>query len=423
MCGMSAHTSPVLSSAAINLRRLVVLRAIALGGQALAVGVAVDTLHMALPLKPLVLILAALAVVNLFTWLRLNRPWPIRDAELFAQLALDVLVLTGLLYYTGGSTNPFAPLYLLPLTLTAAALPRAWTWAMVGLTVACYTLLLFVYVPLPGTHAMHGDEFQMHVVGMWLGFLLSAALIATFAVRMSATLRERDRLAAAMREQALKHERVLALGTLATGAAHELGTPLSTMAVLVRDFSPERPVSGEALSILRGQIARCKEILSSLSAAAGQVRAEAGASRPLDAWLEELVQRWQSLRPGVPLRTHFDGTRPAPRIVAEQTLAQAIVNILNNAADASPAAVEVSGHWTEEELVLEIADRGTGLAPEIMHRAGEPFLSTKGEGLGLGLFLAYTTFNRFGGAVRLLARAGGGTLCRLTLPLAALRVS
>jgi two-component system sensor histidine kinase RegB len=182
-------------------------------------------------------------------------------------------------------------------------------------------------------------------------------------------------------------------------------------------------VSGEALSILRNQIARCKEILSSLSAAAGQVRAEAGASRPLDAWLEELMQRWQSLRPGVPLRTHFDGTRPAPRIVAEQTLAQAITNILNNAADASPAAVEVSGHWTEEELVLEIADRGSGLAPEIMHRAGEPFLSTKGEGLGLGLFLAYTTFNRFGGAVRLLARAGGGTLCRLTLPLAALRVS
>ncbi len=423
MCGMPAHTSPVLSSAAINLRRLVVLRAIALGGQALAVGVAVDTLHMALPLKPLVWILAAMAVVNLFTWLRLRRPWPIRDAELFAQLALDVLALTGLLYYTGGSTNPFAPLYLLPLTLTAAALPRAWTWAMVGLTVACYTLLLFVYVPLPGTHAMHGDEFQMHVVGMWLGFLLSAALIATFAVRMAATLRERDRLAAAMREQELKHERVLALGTLATGAAHELGTPLSTMAVLVKDLAPERPVSGEALSILGNQIARCKEILSSLSAAAGQVRAEAGSSRPLDAWLEELVQRWRASRPGVEARVQLDGPQPAPAIVAEQTLAQAITNILNNAADASPAAVEVGGHWTEDELVLEIADRGSGLAPEIMHRAGEPFLSTKGEGLGLGLFLAYTTFNRFGGAVRLLARAGGGTLCHLTLPLAALRVS
>ena len=298
MCGMSAHTSPVPSSAAINLRRLVVLRAIALGGQALAVWVAVDTLHMALPLRPLVLILAAMAVVNLFTWLRLRRPWPIRDAELFAQLALDVLVLTALLYYTGGSTNPFAPLYLLPLTLTAAALTRTYTWAMAGLTVACYSALLFVYVPLPGTHAVHGEEFQLHVVGMWLGFLLSAGLIAWFAVKMAATLRSRDRLVSAMREQELTHERVLALGTLATGAAHELGTPLSTMAVLVKDLTPGKAVAAETLSILRNQIARCKEILSSLSAAAGQVRAEAGSSRPLDAWLEELMQRWQSLRPG-----------------------------------------------------------------------------------------------------------------------------
>lgn len=417
------RSAPLPSSTAINLRRLILIRVIAIAGQALTVAFAVASLHMSLPLRPLVLILAAMAVVNLFTWLRLRRPWPIRDAELFAQLALDVLALTALLYYTGGSTNPFAPLYLLPLTLTAAALTRTYTWAMAGLTVTCYSALLFVYVPLPGTHAVHGEEFQLHVVGMWLGFLLSAGLIAWFAVKMAATLRSRDRLVNAMREQELTHERVLALGTLATGAAHELGTPLSTMAVLVKDLTPGKAVATETLSILRNQIARCKEILSSLSAAAGQVRAEAGSSRPLDAWLEELMQRWQSLRPGVPVRTHFDGTRPSPRIVAEQTLAQAITNILNNAADASPAAVEVSGHWTEDELVLEIADRGSGLAPEIMNRAGEPFLSTKGEGLGLGLFLAYTTFNRFGGAVRLLARAGGGTLCRLTLPLAALRVS
>ena len=146
------------------------------------------------------------------------------------------------------------------------------------------------------------------------------------------------------------------------------------------------------------------------------MRAEAGASRALDAWLEELMQRWQSLRPGVPVRTHFDGTRPAPRIVAEQTLAQAIVNILNNAADASPAAVEVSGHWTEEELVLEIADRGSGLAPEIMNRRRAVPEHERGRP-GARPVSGHTTFNRFGGAVRLLARAGGGTLCRLTLPL------
>ncbi len=404
-------------TAAINLRRIVVLRTLTLSGQALAVWVAVQSLHIWLPLKPLVLILAAMSVLNLLTWLRLARAWPVRDGELFAQLTFDVLALTGLLYYTGGSTNPFAPLYLLPITLTAAAMTRVYTWSMVALTVACYTALLFVYVPLPGAHAGHGDEFQMHVVGMWLGFLVSAVLIATFAVRMSATLRERDRLAAAMREQALKHERVLALGTLATGAAHELGTPLSTLAVLLKDLAPRKPVDAETLSILRAQVARSKEILASLSASAGAARAEAGAPQALDAWLEELMRRWQARRPGVRTRWQLDGMQPAPRIVAELTLTQAVVNILNNAADVSPDDVEVNGRWTADELVLEIADRGPGIAPEVEERAGQPFVSTKGEGLGLGLFLAYTTLSRFGGTVRLLKREGGGTLCRLMLPL------
>ncbi len=411
------RASPLPNSAAINLRRLVALRTFTLAGQALAVGAAVQLLRMGLPLQPLVLILAGMALVNLLTWLRLTRAWPVRDGELFAQLTLDVLVLTGLLYHTGGSTNPFAPLYLLPITLTAAALPRAYTWVMVGFTAACYTALLFVYVPLPGAHAMHGNEFQMHVVGMWLGFLLSAVLIATFVVRMTDTLRERDRLAAAIREQELKHERVLALGTLAAGAAHELGTPLSTLAVLLKDIAPGKPVNHETLSILRAQVTRCKEILASLSASAGAARAEAGESRALDAWLEELVARWRATRPGVQVRARFEGASPAPRIVVEQTLTQAIANILNNAADASPDDVEVNGRWNRDELMLEIADRGRGLAPEVEQRAGEPFLSTKGEGLGLGLFLAYTTLNRFGGNVRLFKREGGGTTCRLTLPL------
>jgi two-component system sensor histidine kinase RegB len=415
--------APVLSPAAINLKRLVGLRTITLSGQALAVWVAVVNLRLALPLFPLVAILAGMALINLATWWRIGRAWPVAELELFAQLTLDVAALTALLYFTGGSTNPFAPLYLLPLTLTAAALPRAHTWVMAGLSVACYSALLFVYVPLPQAHGAHGDDFQMHVLGMWLGFLLSAGLIAWFAVRMADTLRERDRLAAAMREQELKHERVLALGTLAAGAAHEFGTPLATMAVLVRDMQPGAAVAGEKLKTLRGQIDRCKEILFSLSAAAGQVRAESGASRPLDIYLDDLVDKWLSMRPGVLVRRHFRGTSPAPRIVAEQTLSQAILNILNNAADVSPQQVEVDGRWNESELRLEIADRGPGLAPEVAQHPGEPFQTTKSEGLGLGLFLAYTTLQRLGGGVQLVKRDGGGVLCRLTLPLAPILVS
>jgi two-component system sensor histidine kinase RegB len=284
-------------------------------------------------------------------------------------------------------------------------------------------MLLVWHLPLPQAGHVHGTDFGIHVLGMWLGFVLSAGLIAGFAVKMSASLRERERALASLREQALRQERVVALGTLATGAAHELGTPLATMAVLVKDIAPGEGVSADRLGILRTQIARCKEILASLSASAGQVRAESGQSLALDAWLRELMEKWLTLRPGVNARQHFAGTQPPPRVVAELTLAQAITNILNNAADASPDSVEINARWSADELVLEIADRGAGLAPEVQANPGEPFLTTKSDGLGLGLFLAYTTFSRFGGDVRLMPRDGGGTLCRLTLPLATLKVT
>src|SRR3989344_178185 len=228
-------TPSLSSSTAINLRRLVVLRCIVLAGQFLAVWVAVTSLHMALPLRPLMAIIAGMALLNFLTWLRMQRPWTVGENELFIHLALDVAVLTALLYFSGGSTNPFVILYLLPLALTAAALPAGYAWAMVGVSLACYTWLMFYYIPLPHSH----DDFGLHVLGMWLGFLLSAGLIAWFAVRMGETRRSRDRLLAQMREDELRNERIVALGRPAAGAAHELGTPLATMAAVTKEMEHE----------------------------------------------------------------------------------------------------------------------------------------------------------------------------------------
>jgi two-component system, sensor histidine kinase RegB len=413
--------NPLLSTTAINLRRLVALRNIALACQAFVIWAAVMQFHVSLPLREFVWLIVGMGVANLLTWLRLLGPWPVGEPELFGQLLLDVAAFTGLMYFGGGPTNPFVTLYLLPLALTAAALPERYTWGMAAITAVCYSALMFWYEPLPFDHSGHGDNaMQLHVFGMWAGFILSDAMIAWFAVRMAKTLRERDHLLAQARERELKHERVLALGTLAAGAAHELGTPLATMAVLVKDVKPEQPVPAEKLRILRGQIDRCKQILSSLSAAAGQVRAESGQGRPLDQYLESVFEKWQAMRPGIVVRKHLDGASPAPRIVAEQTLSQAILNVLNNAADVSPHDIDVAASWTDIELTLEVADRGPGFDPEIVQGAGDVIVSTKSEGLGLGLFLAFTTLQRFGGAVRLLNREGGGAACRLTLPLAPL---
>jgi len=420
-------TPPLPSSSAINLRRLIALRNIALAGQLLAVWIAVTSLHITLPLRPLITVIAGMAAVNLLTWWRVHRPWPVREIEFFAHLALDVAEFTALLYFSGGSTNPFVILYLLPLALTAVALPAAYAWAMAAVTVGCYTLLMFFYVPLPHSHVGHESDFSLHVIGMWLGFLLSAALIAWFAVRMGETRRSRDRLLAQMREDELRNERILALGTLAAGAAHELGTPLSTMAVLAKELERDAgsaPATREQLRILRGQIDRCKSILSTLSATAGESRAEGGGREPLENFLAGLIDQWQATRLGVSATRRFEGPRPSPQVVADQTLNQAIVSILNNAADASPQHVEVSARWSEQALELEVCDRGEGLRPDVARDAGRPFFTTKapGQGMGLGLFLAHATLKRFGGSVRLYNRDGGGVCTRLTLPLSSLRV-
>ena len=424
---MDPAASQPPASAAINLRRLIMLRYISLTGQFLAVWFATTGLNIVLPLRPLVFIIAAMAVVNLLTWWRMRRPWPVRDSELFAQLLLDVMTLTGLLYFCGGSTNPFVIFYLLPLALAAAALPAVYVWALATVMVACDSLLAFFYVPLPDSHAPSEKDFALHVLGMWLGFVLSAALIAWFAVRMAETRRSRDRLLAQMREDELRNERVIALGTLAAGAAHELGTPLSTMAVLAGEMEQDAgatPAARENLRVLRTQIDRCKSILSTLSASVGQSRAEGGGRMSLENYLADIVERWCATRHGVSVQQRFEGPRPSPDIVAEQTLGQAIANILNNAADASPQSVEITGRWDERALTLEVCDRGGGLAPDAAQRAGQPFFTTKepGQGLGLGLFLAHAALSRLGGTVRLYNREGGGVRARLELPLSGLRV-
>jgi len=410
------------SSAALNLQRLIAYRHWVAAGQLAAV-LAASALGFSLPVWTLVMIIVAYTTINFFTAARLRRrTQPVGERELFLHLLTDTAVLAVLLYLSGGSTNPFVSLFLLPLTLAAAALPGAYTWIMAAVTVLCYSALMEWYVPLPH---QDGEHFNLHIVGMWSGFVLSAILISYFAVKMSATLREREQALAQAREDALRDERLVALGTLSAGAAHELGTPLATIAVLAKDLQQEcadSPAMAEPLRVLRGQIARCKEILAKMAVSAGQVRAEAGRSHALDHYLAELLAQWHSERPGVGLRQQWQGPRPAPQIIADETLTQAITNILNNAADASEQEVDVSGRWSEHKLYLEICDRGEGVSETVASHAGEPFFTTKapGQGLGLGLFLAQSTIRRLGGSVYLVNRQEGGACARIVLPLTGL---
>jgi len=416
-----------------HLRRLVVLRGIAIAAQGAVLVLTYLILEMQLPWLPLLTTVAALAMLNLLTWWRLHSNRPVANAELFAQLCADVLALAVLLYFSGGSTNPFISLFLLPLVIAAATLPRGFTWSMAALTTMCYTLLMKYYVPLPLPHAISGDMasmqdmghgmggisqaniFNLHVFGMWLGFVLSAAIIAWFVVKMAQAIRERDKSLAKVREETLRNERILALGTLAAGAAHELGTPLSTMAVVIGELGHEKNLPAEwqeSLALLDGQVRNCRRILDKMlndtQAASGQ---------PLDQFLAETLDEWRLLRPATECQYYAEDCHQAELLTFDSALRSALLNLLNNAADASPERIEVTAGCDKHELTLTINDHGPGLTPEAATRAGSAFFTTKQQGRGLGLFLANATLERMGGKVRLFNREGGGATTEVTLPL------
>jgi len=405
-----------------NLQRLFLLRNIAIIALCLALTLVYWTIDIVLPWQKLIIGVAVLITLNFLTCLRLRRNWPVSNIEFFAQLLIDVFGLSALLYFSGGSTNPFVSLYLLPLTIAAAALPWIYTWVMAAITVGCYSLLLFNYVPLPHDHDRHLAEFNLHVIGMWLAFVLSTVIIAWFVVKMSISIRDRDKDLAQAREQALRNEQIIALGTLAAGAAHELGTPLSTMAVITGELQQEHTDDREFqdnIHILRDQITHCKQMLTQLLANAGQARSEDGSGQPVDQFIQQVLNKWQLIRPSANFSYQCNGAKPAPQTLNTEILSQSILNLLNNAADASSKHVDIKCSWDNQALHLEIIDDGEGLTDEVAQRAGEAFFTKKapGQGFGIGLFLANANIERFGGSVQLFNHEHGGACTHITLPL------
>jgi len=406
-----------------NYYRLFMLRNIEIAAIGLGLTIATVAFDLALPLQALLVILALVTGLNVFTWFRLKTGHRFSDREIFVQMLLDVAGLTGVFFYAGGASNPFIWFYLLPLMIAATILPRSYTWTMAGITVASYSALLFIDAPMGG-HAQHASGFQMHVFGMWLGFVMSAGFVAVIIVGMAHSLRQRDHKLAEAREHALQNERLVALGTLATGAAHELGTPLGTMAILTAELEKEYTDAGhpdlhKKLGILREQLNRCKETLSVISTSAGAGRAESGHRMQVGKYLDAVISEWQSQRQTASLESIIDSNGPASEIIAERTLTQALINVLNNAADASPEHVALQASWTPAKLTLAISDRGPGLSKEIQHQLGKTPVTTKAEGLGVGLYLAHATIQRLGGTLVIQNRPQGGTMILITLPLLA----
>lgn len=425
-------SSPAISNATRqNMQRLIVLRSVVMVCLTTVI-VGLRLASIPLPVLPLLLAIAGLGFLNGVAWWRLNHTLQTTQRELFAQLLGDITALSMLFYFSGGYSNPFIWMYLLPITVAAVALRAAYAWIIASLSIACYTLLMFYHVPLSHLH-MHAQlgaensiHLDIHLVGMWLGFVVSSIIVAIFIARIGQNLRDYDKTIAIVREKSLESERMLALGTLATSAAHELGTPLATMAIISKELTQDyasQPELLQQLEIMQKQVSRCKEILSSITRNAGQARADAGQGFTLRNFLQEAIQRWRDTRPATELVVNMPNVADNPVIFMDRTFTQALLNLLDNAADESPERILFDAHWDEKTLKIQIRDFGAGLSDETKRRLGTPFFTSKNdEGMGLGVYLTQVTLARYDGELSLNNHPDGGVLTLVHLPLKNLRI-
>ncbi|WP_296949413.1 ATP-binding protein [uncultured Massilia sp.] len=408
-----------------NMLQLIELRWIAVIGQVTTIAGAILVFDVPLPLVQMLEVLACLIAFNVASHLRWHEHRPVTNSELFLALLVDVASLTMQLYLSGGTSNPFAFLYLLQVILSAVLLEAWSTWTIVGITLACLAGLSIFAQPLP-LPLDHGRGIaSLYVQGMLLCFVLDAALLVIFILRITNTLKTRAAQLADLRQRAAEEEHIVRMGLLASGAAHELGTPLATLSVILGDWKrmpefKENPDLIEEISEMETQLKRCKSIVSGILLSAGEARGESARRTTIRTFLDELVQEWRASRP-VRDFSYVNRIAQDLPVAFDSALRQMIDNVLDNALEAPSDWVGLEARLEAGTLVLEVADRGPGFAPAILAQFGKPYQSSKGRpGGGLGLFLAVNVARTLGGSVAAANRPEGGALVTLRLPLSAI---
>lgn len=409
------------------LSRLFWLRWATIAGELVVLAGAHFWLEIALPLPALLVLIATQAAINLATWGRMRWARPAGQGELFLQLLLDLALLSALLYFSGGATNPFVSFYLPALAAGAATLAWPYALSLALCALAAYSGLVYFYQPLH-IHD-HGQAMAYHLAGMWINFSISALLITWFVTRIAAAVRSRDGQLAQARERQLQSQRILALGTQAAGAAHALNTPLSTVAVIAgemrRDMAgnPALALYEEDLRVVEEQIAVCKAALESMRLDAD---APADRSAPLGPWLATLIDGWRLRHPAVLLAADL---RQESLCAGQlQELSQILLTLLDNAAQ----AIGLRGHDGVVRLslaldagagagpgtaIIRVVDNGGGIAPELLARLGHAPVASGSGGKGIGLMLAFAAAAHMGGKLRLRSTVGEGTVAELQFPL------
>jgi two-component system sensor histidine kinase RegB len=404
-----------LNEPQIVLAALTRLRWLAVFGQLAATVLAAVVLRLHIPLAPILGVIVITALSNaMLAWLpSVGKPpgWLVQVV-----LLLDVYLLTILLYLTGGPRNPFAALYLIHVAMAVIVLRAGWTWLVVATVAACYGILLRWHWELedlkPGVAA----------IGNWMSLVLVSVLIATFIGRVIRSLRQREHELVSMRERAAKSEQLAALTTLAAGAAHELNTPLGTIAVVARELElschstvPTESVLDDA-RLIRREVDRCQNILSRMRVDIGEEAAHRSVISfdELESHLRQSLDEPELARLKVVRDAEVNGVPAPPRAIE-----QALLVLLRNAFDASPAdkSVTLAVERHNGHVRFEVRDQGCGMSDDLLRRAGQPFFTTKepGRGMGLGLFLVRLVAQQCGATFSIDSKPDAGTTCVLEL--------
>lgn len=414
----------------IGLAWLLRLRWLAIAGQLAIVSLTQLALRVTLPLPLIGSLIAITALSNLAltAWLRKSEP---SAHALAGVLLLDVLTLTGLLLTAGGPSNPFSVFYLVHVALAALLLSPRPAWFVAAFTSLAFGSLFVLPSHSIAPHAMHMQHgaSSMHLQGMWLAYSLAAGFVVHFVSRVASALQAREHELFELQRSAVRHEKLASLSTLAAGAAHELGTPLGTIALVAKELERALEAGSRAellipdARLIRQEVERCREILQQMAARAGEGAGEMLGKVSVRGVEQDLSELLGARATQIAFERSGELTELTELVAPKQLLVQVLANLVRNAFDAQAEAgktepVRVVTRLEAERAAFEIFDTGAGIPADASSRVGEPFFTTKapGRGLGLGVFLARAFAEKMGGELTLSARPGGGTVARLTVP-------
>jgi two-component system, sensor histidine kinase RegB len=392
----------------VRLDTILRLRWLAVLGQLAAIFIVVQGLEFDLPIVPCVTIVALSALLNLILQMAFNPMRRLEPAYAAALLAFNIAELAGLLFFTGGLQNPFSFLFLAPVLISATALPTRLTIALGIFAVVCATVLGFVHMPLPWDSDDPLELPPIYLFGVWLSILLAIGVTSLYAFQVTEQARKLSDALAATELVLTREQHLTQLDGLAAAAAHELGTPLSTIFLISRELektAADNPLLADDLRTLREQAQRCRDILAKITQLSST-----GAPfdrMPLSTLIEEAVAPHRDFGIAIKVRIAVAGVSE-PVGMRNPAILYGVGNILENAVDFARETVEVNAWWNTDTVEIVISDDGPGIAPDMLKRIGEPYLSRRrsaeeapGEhtGLGLGVFIARTLLERTGAKV------------------------